>query len=67
MARAQGAVALGPVKNPGDLEPVLRDAVAKTRSGAVVVVEALVVAEYRRDDRADDGAGIAVTESSEDR
>ena len=46
MARAQGAIALGPVKHPGDLEPVLRDAVAKTRSGAVVVVEALVVAEY---------------------
>jgi thiamine pyrophosphate-dependent acetolactate synthase large subunit-like protein len=46
LARAQGAIALGPVKNPGDLEPVLRDAVAKTRSGAVVVVEALVVAEY---------------------
>jgi hypothetical protein len=46
MARAQGAVALGPVQTPRDLEPLLRDAVVKTRAGAVVVVEALVAAEY---------------------
>jgi len=46
MARAQGAIAIGPVESVRDLEPVLRDAVAKTRGGAVVVVEALVKAEY---------------------
>jgi hypothetical protein len=28
------------------MEPVLRDAVAKTRAGAVVVVEIMVTAEY---------------------
>ena len=46
MARAQGAIAIGPVKSARDVEPVLRDAVAKTRAGAVVVVEMLVTAEY---------------------
>ncbi|HZM44840.1 MAG TPA: thiamine pyrophosphate-binding protein [Burkholderiales bacterium] len=46
MARAQGAVALGPVTSVGDMEPALRDAVAKTRAGAVVVVEIAVRAEY---------------------
>jgi len=46
MARAQGALALGPVTSAGDLEPALRDAAARTRAGAVVVVEVLVRAEY---------------------
>jgi thiamine pyrophosphate-dependent acetolactate synthase large subunit-like protein len=46
MARAQGAVAIGPVRAAGEMEPALRDAVAKTRAGAVVVVEILVAAEY---------------------
>jgi thiamine pyrophosphate-dependent acetolactate synthase large subunit-like protein len=46
MARAQGAVAVGPVTRVGDMEPALRDAVAKTRAGAVVVVEIAVRAEY---------------------
>jgi thiamine pyrophosphate-dependent acetolactate synthase large subunit-like protein len=46
LARAQGAIALGPVTGARDLEPVLRDAVAKTRAGAVVVLEVLVNAEY---------------------
>lgn len=46
MARAQGAIALGPVEGPGDLERVLRNAVAKTRAGSAVMVEVLVNAEY---------------------
>ncbi len=46
LARAQGAIAIGPVTSARDMEPVLRDAVAKTRAGAVVVVEMLVAAEY---------------------
>jgi thiamine pyrophosphate-dependent acetolactate synthase large subunit-like protein len=46
LARAQGAIAVGPVKSAREMEPVLRDAVAKTRAGAVVVVEMLVTAEY---------------------
>ena len=46
LARAQGAIAIGPVKSARDMEPVLRDAVAKTKAGAVVVVEIMVTAEY---------------------
>ena len=46
LARAQGAIAFGPVTNARDMERVLREAVAKTRAGAVVVVEMLVTAEY---------------------
>ena len=46
MARAQGAVAVGPVKSARELEPALRDAVARTQGGAVVVVEVTVAAEY---------------------
>jgi thiamine pyrophosphate-dependent acetolactate synthase large subunit-like protein len=46
MARAQGAVALGPVQAARDMHSVLRQAVAKTRAGAVVVVEVNVAAEY---------------------
>jgi thiamine pyrophosphate-dependent acetolactate synthase large subunit-like protein len=46
MARAQGAIAIGPVTSARDMQPVLRDAVAKTKAGAVVVVEMRVAAEY---------------------
>jgi thiamine pyrophosphate-dependent acetolactate synthase large subunit-like protein len=46
MARAQGAVALGPVQEARDLHSVFRQAVASTRAGAVVVVEVHVAAEY---------------------
>ena len=46
LARAQGAVAFGPVARAGDLAKVLREAAAQTRVGKVVVVEVLVNAEY---------------------
>ena len=46
MARAQGAIALGPVRHARDMEAVFRDAVTKTRAGEVVVVEVYVAAEY---------------------
>ncbi len=46
LARAQGAIAFGPVARAGNLLKTLRDAVAKTRAGNVVVVEVLVNAEY---------------------
>jgi thiamine pyrophosphate-dependent acetolactate synthase large subunit-like protein len=46
MARAQGAEALGLVSSGHALLPALREAVAKTRSGAVVVVDVEVRAEY---------------------
>lgn len=46
LARAQGAIALGPVERSHDLQGVLREAVEKTRAGNVVVVEVLVKAEY---------------------
>jgi thiamine pyrophosphate-dependent acetolactate synthase large subunit-like protein len=46
MARAQGAVALGPVQDAHDMLEVFREAVAETRSGSVVAVEVHVAAEY---------------------
>jgi thiamine pyrophosphate-dependent acetolactate synthase large subunit-like protein len=46
MARAQGAAALGPISNGRALVTALRDAVAKTRAGSVVVVDVEVRAEY---------------------
>jgi predicted dehydrogenase len=46
LARAQGAVAYGPVRRAGDLIKTLQDAVAQTVAGNVVVVEVLVDAEY---------------------
>jgi thiamine pyrophosphate-dependent acetolactate synthase large subunit-like protein len=46
MARAQGAEALGLISDGRALLPALRDAVAKTRAGSVVVVDVEVRAEY---------------------
>jgi thiamine pyrophosphate-dependent acetolactate synthase large subunit-like protein len=46
LARAQGALALGPVARGEDLLQTLRDAATQTRAGQVVVVEVLVNAEY---------------------
>lgn len=46
LARAQGAIAYGPVMQAEQLEKTLRDAADKTRAGNVVVVEVLVNAEY---------------------
>lgn len=46
LARAQGAIAFGPVERTGNLQKILRDAVAKTRAGNVVVVEVLANAKY---------------------
>jgi thiamine pyrophosphate-dependent acetolactate synthase large subunit-like protein len=46
MSRAQGAIGLGPVKTPAQMEKVLREAVAKTLAGNVVVVDIRVAAEY---------------------
>jgi hypothetical protein len=45
-ARAQGAIALGPVEIAADMEQVFQDAADKTRAGNVVVVEVRVNAEY---------------------
>jgi len=46
MARAQGATGIGPITQASQLEAVLRDAVARTRAGEVVLVEVAVAAEY---------------------
>src|SRR5262249_14890130 len=46
LARAQGAVAFGPVQYPRDLGAALNEAMTHTRAGEVVVVEVLVKAEY---------------------
>jgi hypothetical protein len=46
MARAQGAHALGPVRHPGELDDVLRQAVAATVAGKTVVLDVEVVPGY---------------------
>ncbi|WP_118136881.1 thiamine pyrophosphate-binding protein [Oceanicella sp. SM1341] len=49
MARAQGAVAFGPVESPAELPGVLAAAVAATREGATVVVDVRVRPGYSGD------------------
>ena len=46
IARAQGAIGLGPVKTLAQMQKVLREAVAKTLAGNVLMVDIRVVAEY---------------------
>jgi thiamine pyrophosphate-dependent acetolactate synthase large subunit-like protein len=48
LARAQGAVGHGPVRNAEDLAAALAAAAAEVRRGAVVVVDARVAPEYSR-------------------
>lgn len=49
MARAQGAVGLGPVRELAKLRPVLEDAVQQVRAGAVCVVDVRVEPGYGAD------------------
>jgi len=46
IARGQGAVGLGPVKDAADLEGVFREAVAELEAGKVVVVDVRVLPGY---------------------
>jgi thiamine pyrophosphate-dependent acetolactate synthase large subunit-like protein len=46
MARGQGAVGYGPVRNPGELPSVLRQAIADVDAGKVAVVDVRVEAGY---------------------
>ncbi|MGP6204586.1 thiamine pyrophosphate-binding protein [Microbacterium sp. F2] len=46
IARAQGAIGLGPVIDPAQLRPVLEEAAALVRNGALVVVDVRVGAGY---------------------
>jgi thiamine pyrophosphate-dependent acetolactate synthase large subunit-like protein len=46
MARAQGAVGIGPVKELSQLKPAIEDAIAKVKAGAVCVVDVRVLPGY---------------------
>ena len=48
LARGQGAIGLGPVRNPEELRAALAEGVAHTRAGRVCVIDALVAPEYSR-------------------
>ncbi len=48
LARAQGAIGYGPVREPAELASVLDQAVNDVRGGAVAVVDARVAPEYSR-------------------
>jgi thiamine pyrophosphate-dependent acetolactate synthase large subunit-like protein len=48
LARGQGAIGLGPVRNPEELRAALVEGVAHTRAGKVCVIDALVAPEYSR-------------------
>jgi thiamine pyrophosphate-dependent acetolactate synthase large subunit-like protein len=48
LARGQGAIGLGPVRNPEELRAALAEGVAHTRAGKVCVIDALVAPEYSR-------------------
>jgi thiamine pyrophosphate-dependent acetolactate synthase large subunit-like protein len=46
MGRAQGALGFGPVREPGSMVAVLREAIDAVRGGAVAVVDVRVAAGY---------------------
>jgi thiamine pyrophosphate-dependent acetolactate synthase large subunit-like protein len=46
MARAQGAVAFGPVRTPAELAPALAQALEAARAGATSVVDVRVAPGY---------------------
>jgi len=46
MARAQGALGIGPVKQLSELQPAVEEAIRKVRSGAVCVVDVRVLPGY---------------------
>jgi len=46
MARAQGAVGIGPVKQLSELKPALEQAIAQVKNGAVCVVDVRVLPGY---------------------
>ena len=46
MARAQGAIGIGPIKNLTDLKPAMQEAIGKVKAGAVCVVDIRVLPGY---------------------
>jgi thiamine pyrophosphate-dependent acetolactate synthase large subunit-like protein len=46
MARAQGAVGIGPIEKPGDLAAAIAQGVAHARAGKVCVIDVIVRPEY---------------------
>lgn len=46
LARAQGAIGIGPITRPAQLAAALRSGAARTRNGKVVVIDVRVAAEY---------------------
>jgi hypothetical protein len=46
MARAQGAIGIGPVKELSELKPALEQAIQHVKNGAVCVVDVRVVPGY---------------------
>ncbi len=48
MARAQGALGIGPVAHPAELRPAIEQGIAAVRSGQVCVIDARVLPGYDR-------------------
>jgi thiamine pyrophosphate-dependent acetolactate synthase large subunit-like protein len=46
MARSQGALGIGPVENPADILPAIRDGIAAVRAGRVCVIDMHVLPGY---------------------
>jgi thiamine pyrophosphate-dependent acetolactate synthase large subunit-like protein len=46
MARAQGAVGIGPIEKPGDLAAAIAQGVAHARAGKVCVIDVIARPEY---------------------
>jgi thiamine pyrophosphate-dependent acetolactate synthase large subunit-like protein len=46
IARAQGAIGIGPIKNLDDLKPAMQEAISKVKAGAVCVVDIRVLPGY---------------------
>jgi thiamine pyrophosphate-dependent acetolactate synthase large subunit-like protein len=48
MARAQGALGIGPVTKPADVQPAIEQGIAAVRGGQVCVIDARVLPGYDR-------------------
>jgi len=46
MARAQGAVGIGPIEKPGELSAAIAEGIAQVRAGKVCVIDVIVRPEY---------------------
>jgi hypothetical protein len=48
LARGQGAIGFGPIRNEAELASTLKEAIENVRQGALCLIDVLVAPEYAR-------------------